>query len=122
MKRLFLIITAIASLSGCASREQLAARDDDKCRSYGLAPGDQGYAQCRMNLDMLRLQARQQAANAVAAGLAAGVDRAGQVYSSPPQQTYSPPQSAWRPSSNTASCAEGYRCDGRTQQADGTWR
>jgi len=123
MRNLFLIVLALIPLSGCVSREQLAARDDTRCQSYGFSPGNQAYAQCRMNLDVARLQARRQAADAVAAGLAEGLDRAGQVYSSPPQPTYSPPSSsAWRPSSSTASCAEGYRCDGRTQQADGTWR
>jgi hypothetical protein len=119
MRYLLLIAVAAATLAGCASQAQLAARDDARCQSYGFSPGKEGYAQCRMNLDMLRLQARQQAANAIAAGVAAGAERAQEIYSQP--RTYTPP-SPPAPSPVVPLCAEGYRCEGRTQQWDGTWR
>ena len=116
--RLLIIAVAAMMLSGCASRQQLAANDDAKCQSYGFTPGRAGYPECRMNLDLSRQPARQQA-DAVAPGLADGFVNAQQVYASPPP--INAPQSALTPSI-IPSCAEGYRCQGRTQQTDGTWR
>ena len=63
----------------------------------------------------------QQATAAVASGLAAGLVRAGQIYSPPPPQaTNAPPPAEAAPI--IPSCAMGYRCNGRLQQADGVWR
>lgn len=39
-----------------AAAAAMAANDDAKCQSYGLQPGSEGYAQCRMNLDNQRAQ------------------------------------------------------------------
>lgn len=70
-----------------------------------------------------RSVAAQEDAAIAAASLADGVGRTVQSSSTPPPApSYAPPPGGWQPSSNTASCAEGYRCAGRTQQADGTWR
>jgi len=41
-------LLSVLMLSGCVSSEQLAAQDDNKCQSYGAAPGSQDYVQCRM--------------------------------------------------------------------------
>jgi hypothetical protein len=38
-------------LSGCASRQEIAAADDNDCASYGAQPGSQAYFQCRMMKD-----------------------------------------------------------------------
>lgn len=52
-----------AALSGCASMsgptaEEIAAADDYKCQDYGYKRGTDGYAQCRMQMDQQRAQAR----------------------------------------------------------------
>jgi hypothetical protein len=47
-----------AVLCGCASRAEIAAADDEKCRSYGAQPGAPAYVQCRAQLDAARTQAR----------------------------------------------------------------
>ena len=48
MIRAFAILLALALLAGCASSpEELAARDDATCRSYGAAPGTPEYVQSR---------------------------------------------------------------------------
>lgn len=61
--RQFAVFIGFIALSGCAEYQQRqaeqrqyqewAAQDnaDQKCRSYGVAPGSTGYVQCRMNLD-----------------------------------------------------------------------
>jgi len=47
-----------AALCGCAAtRAELAAYDDEKCRSYGAQPGAPAYVQCRAQLDFARTQA-----------------------------------------------------------------
>ena len=56
-------------LAGCASAAQVAAIDDNKCQSYGFAPGSEGYAQCRMTMDVQRQQARAAAIASVQAGM-----------------------------------------------------
>jgi len=49
--RIVVVFVVVLTLSGCASREEIAAGDDDKCLSYGLKFGTPEYAQCRQNLD-----------------------------------------------------------------------
>jgi hypothetical protein len=61
------LLAPLLLLGGCASREQIAARqaaaraainaeDDGKCRSFGALPGSSAYLQCRMTLDQTRTQ------------------------------------------------------------------
>jgi len=53
------------ALGGCATnharQEEIAARnaakDDEKCQSYGAKPGTPGYIQCRTQLDTARTTA-----------------------------------------------------------------
>jgi predicted RNA binding protein YcfA (HicA-like mRNA interferase family) len=83
--RVFAILLAVA-LSGCLTpqeraqqaqeraqqlREQWAAADDAKCRSYGSKPGEPAYVQCRTQLDASRTQAAaaESAANITAASV-----------------------------------------------------
>jgi hypothetical protein len=114
--RIWIALMAIATtLAGCVSAAQLAAGDDSKCKSYGFTSGSPGYAQCRMNLDLQR----QQAAMEMGAAIADGFDRASESYArAASTPAYSPPP----PPPMIPSCAEGYRCAGRTLQADGVWR
>jgi hypothetical protein len=52
--RLFLAITAILMLGGCAgsgpssAEIRRAAADDAECQSYGAKPGSSDYIQCRV--------------------------------------------------------------------------
>ena len=55
--RFFAIAVFTALLSGCATRAELAAVDDEKCRSFGAQPGSSAYMQCRMQLDTTRTTA-----------------------------------------------------------------
>lgn len=57
MRTVTLILFGLA-LTGCASSAQIAAMDDQKCRSYGSAPGSPAYVQCRTQLDTTRTTAR----------------------------------------------------------------
>jgi len=61
---LAIAFTSAVLLASCASRVPAAAIDDDKCRSYGFVPGSDGYAQCRMSMDISRQQACSAAMNA----------------------------------------------------------
>ncbi|WP_293678343.1 hypothetical protein [uncultured Phenylobacterium sp.] len=75
------------ALAGCASSptaEEIAASDDYRCQDYGYSRGTEGYAQCRMQIDQQRAQAR---AAMAAAYLGAG---GGQVRRTP-QQAYQLP-------------------------------
>lgn len=47
MRRAILILAAVAAVAGCEGREE---RNAARCESYGLKPGDQGYAPCMTNL------------------------------------------------------------------------
>jgi hypothetical protein len=40
-----MFVSFMAMLSGCAS-------DSDRCLEYGFVPGTEGWANCRMNLDL----------------------------------------------------------------------
>ena len=46
-KSLGFLMVALPLLAGCQSTQEIAAADDDRCRSYGLAFGTPEYAQCR---------------------------------------------------------------------------
>jgi hypothetical protein len=60
-RQLVVSVCLIASLAACQTTNQLAQQDDLKCTSFGLKPGTQGYAQCRlsMNQDHSADQARE---------------------------------------------------------------
>jgi hypothetical protein len=56
--RFFAVAAFAAFLSGCAAtRAELAAADDDKCRGYGAHPGTSAYVNCRTQLDATRTTA-----------------------------------------------------------------
>ena len=46
------VIVAMLALTACNTRERVEARLDNRCRSYGFQPGTEGYANCRMQLDL----------------------------------------------------------------------
>jgi hypothetical protein len=65
MKNKSLFLIAIALLASCASpaerakrqeqeRAQIDKLDDAQCRSYGAAPGSDGYVSCRLMLQSQR--------------------------------------------------------------------
>jgi ABC-type uncharacterized transport system auxiliary subunit len=57
--KLIVCAALAAALCGCAAtRAELDAYDDKKCRSYGAQPGAPAYVQCRAQLDAARTQAR----------------------------------------------------------------
>jgi hypothetical protein len=49
--RFFAMAAFAALLSGCATRAELAAADDEQCRTYGAQPGTSAYVGCRTQLD-----------------------------------------------------------------------
>ena len=109
----FLAVVAISiTLTGCVTTAEQLAGDDQQCHAYGFTSGSQGYAQCRMNLDMQRRQARIAAGNAFADSLDAAADN----YSHP----VAPPAPYQAPTMLPA-CADGYACAGRTLQGDGLY-
>jgi hypothetical protein len=56
--RFFAIAAFATLLSGCAAtRAELAAADDEKCRGYGAQPATPAYVQCRTQLDATRATA-----------------------------------------------------------------
>ena len=59
------------SLSGCMSPEQIIARDDATCRSWGTSPGSQNYVECRAMLSQHQAMEDMQRRNnaAMAAGI-----------------------------------------------------
>lgn len=54
-----LFLAGLLAVAGCADPAARAAADDQKCRDYGMAPGSDAYANCRMTLDQNRVQARE---------------------------------------------------------------
>lgn len=55
------VLAALLALCGCSNGptpEQFAADDDAVCRSYGIAPGSQLYAECRASKEQQRQQAK----------------------------------------------------------------
>jgi hypothetical protein len=65
MKSLFVSVVISMLLAGSANagllRDLFGPNDDQRCQSYGFRPGSQGYAQCRMTLDIQRQQERKNA-------------------------------------------------------------
>jgi hypothetical protein len=61
MKRAIRAAFALAAvtLAGCVTPEELAARDDATCQSYGAAPGSSSYTDCRIRVAEQRQQAVQ---------------------------------------------------------------
>lgn len=51
---MIVVVAAAAALSGCLSSEEIAARDDAKCRSYGARKGTDTYVRCRIAQDEIR--------------------------------------------------------------------
>ncbi|MFC7054044.1 hypothetical protein ACFQI3_15220 [Hansschlegelia quercus] len=50
-----LALMALLTLSACAADPaRLAEMDREKCRSYGMKPGTETFANCRMTLDVER--------------------------------------------------------------------
>ena len=60
MRTLIFALCALA-LSACAIKEHKerrdAAMDDSRCQGYGLAPGTEAYASCRVQMDAARRSA-----------------------------------------------------------------
>jgi len=50
-------------LTGCLTTEQIAARDDTTCRSWGVAPGTSTYVECRALLSQQQAMADMQRRN-----------------------------------------------------------
>lgn len=50
MKMIALLCVTAALLAGCNTRERVAARHDEQCRTYGFAPGTENYGKCRIIL------------------------------------------------------------------------
>jgi outer membrane biogenesis lipoprotein LolB len=68
MARFVVAALGVLFLVGCASQEQIRARqaaaqaaaeakEDQTCRSYGAQPGTQAYFQCRMTLNQQKATA-----------------------------------------------------------------
>lgn len=59
--RIFTIAAAalgtISMLAGCASPEEIAAKDRQTCSGYGFAVGTDAFANCMMHADLRRQQA-----------------------------------------------------------------
>ncbi|MER8373691.1 hypothetical protein [Mesorhizobium sp. M1406] len=63
--KLRLTIAALAAslaITGCMSTEELAARNDQICRSYGARPGTDAYVNCRVGQDQRRVMEEQASA------------------------------------------------------------
>lgn len=53
--RKLLLVGALSGLAACAADPaRLAAVDGEACSGYGFTPGTDGYANCRMRLQMQR--------------------------------------------------------------------
>ncbi|HZQ13265.1 MAG TPA: hypothetical protein VFB31_10705 [Pseudolabrys sp.] len=53
-----LLSVLLCGCSGGPTPEQFAADDDAVCRSYGIQPGSQLYAECRASKEQQRQQAK----------------------------------------------------------------
>lgn len=64
MRNLIFVGIMGVNLGGCLTgeetRQQWAASDDAKCRSFGAIPGTDQYFQCRMSADQMRVADEQQ--------------------------------------------------------------
>jgi opacity protein-like surface antigen len=59
MRTFLLLALPALLLAGCVSAEDMAAQDDNQCKSYGAAQGSDTYVQCRMWAQSQRQQAQQ---------------------------------------------------------------
>ena len=68
MARIVLAVIAAVALAGCANSEaakraaaqaafQAEINDDAECQSYGAKPDSDGYAQCRLAIDVRKANA-----------------------------------------------------------------
>ena len=115
MKHIIATIVCCAFVSGCASQaEQFALQDDSICQHTPNVD----YGTCRQELENRR--------RAAYAQMWRDYQRTGRTLYTPPQtviiQRPPPEQPAQQPPAYTPSCAEGYQCMGRHQDADGVWR
>jgi hypothetical protein len=66
MFRVVFLAAAAVALAGCARSESAAEAafraDDAKCKSYGLEPGTDVYVDCRLAMDMQKVNAEVEAA------------------------------------------------------------
>src|SRR6266849_1940835 len=77
-------------LSGCASEQELALRDDQYCRSIGTEPGTPQYDHCRAIAEQESIDRRRaRRAALLATGLA--LMSSGSGSSEPPQPAPTPP-------------------------------
>ena len=118
------LLTTAMLLAGCVSAEERqkmtqmqADADKLQCTSYGFAVGTDGYAKCRLAIDLARQQADQIAAAQANQAMANAVQQAGQQAG----QAFQQPPPLYHPPPITPSCADGYPCAGRTLQGDGLW-
>ncbi|MEP0150015.1 hypothetical protein [Roseibium sp.] len=51
---LVLALAALPAIAACQTPEQMAAADDQTCRSYGANPGSDAYMACRLQQQRLR--------------------------------------------------------------------
>jgi hypothetical protein len=63
MKTAILIAVLAFTLAGCMSHAQLAQRDDEQCKGYGLQLGTPAYGDCRLRLEGMRAQSYAALAN-----------------------------------------------------------
>ena len=63
IKKTLFPLLGLLALSACATPEQLAeqqhlqrAYDEQTCANYGLRPGKEAFANCLMQLDLMRQQ------------------------------------------------------------------
>jgi hypothetical protein len=99
--RILVALTVAAMLCGCAnSPEQIAAAQDEKCRSFGAQPGTQPYLNCRLQLEQQAHERRALAARMIA-GAADGFN-----FTPAPNLPAPPmaPMPTWNNPSNTIHC------------------
>lgn len=51
-RMMLLLILPATVLSGCVSRQEMLARHEATCATYGFVPGSQGFANCLLQLEM----------------------------------------------------------------------
>lgn len=56
--RYMLVLLALAVMTGCASRDELLARDRSTCGEIGFKSGTAEYSKCVLDLQAARLQAQ----------------------------------------------------------------
>jgi hypothetical protein len=69
------LILLVLTLAGCATAEQVMARDDAICRSWSTTPGTEAYVACRSQLSLQEQITDMQRRNAALAMSAALLSR-----------------------------------------------